>query len=361
MKLSSFQKKIVDHIIAGDIYDIPSYLRVFGKGHDQQYDIKDIEKEFSIYEDGMTYIFIKKEDNSFYTEVYNKSGNLETSFPVANRHTIELYSNPITEPVSAQLEMIGPIEEVYYNDKKFQFDFLKNEYFVADSFSEIKDFVALWSYLRREALVFEGKKAVTDDDFSVFFELVDTKIIEDINPVWRANNELHENKDSEKMGTVTTKMVPKKKARNYIGKRWQFNQENFDMVTDYIGLKMMATSDLENYQQSKYRTVEERSQRNNLFVAWVAVAISVISVIIGNIVPLFQTSEKLYLYEINQQVSHIEQIIEKDDSSSKLKNISEHIDEIKESLKQDEFSKIAELLEEIIIKLNETDQHNDDN
>ena len=38
MKLTKHQKEIVDKIISGEISDLPSYLRVFSKAHNRQYD-----------------------------------------------------------------------------------------------------------------------------------------------------------------------------------------------------------------------------------------------------------------------------------------------------------------------------------
>ena len=44
MKLTSHQKKIVDKIIHGEVFDIASYLKVFAKGHTQQYDPEDLQR-----------------------------------------------------------------------------------------------------------------------------------------------------------------------------------------------------------------------------------------------------------------------------------------------------------------------------
>lgn len=63
MKLTPYQKRIVDKIIDGEVYDIPSYLRVFGKGTEQQYDPTEIQATFEEYENGMTYIFETPENS----------------------------------------------------------------------------------------------------------------------------------------------------------------------------------------------------------------------------------------------------------------------------------------------------------
>lgn len=57
------------------------------------------------------------------------------------------------------------------------------------------------------------------------------------------------------------------------------------------------------------RTFEETSQRRNLIVAWVAVFISIISIIAGNIIPLFDkqvSKQEKCLDKLECQVSAIE-------------------------------------------------------
>ena len=53
MKLTPHQEKIIEAIIAKDVYDIPSYLEHFKKSHAQQYDFDTIKAVFEQYEDGL--------------------------------------------------------------------------------------------------------------------------------------------------------------------------------------------------------------------------------------------------------------------------------------------------------------------
>ena len=352
MKLTKKQKCIVDKIISGEVYDIPSYLRVFNKGREQQYDASVIQATFDRCENGMTYFFRKTDGNVFYTDIYNEQEVLIKTLPVANEFTSDLHSNPISERVKAELDMKIPPEHVHCAGKSFHLDFLKKPQFVADSFDSIKDFVALWSYLRKEALVFEGSKQIREDDISIFFEFVDQELLPQENPHWKAKHEIESKTNDDSLPLLRTEMVPNKKANCYLEKAWKFNQDQFDMCSDYIGVKMMATSELKNYQQNKYRTEEQEGQRKNLIVAWIAVGISVVSVLVGNIYPVFQKSETDYLNMINRQLTEIEEIIAENDTRQEVLNnhleINKKLEDITKLLEQLSSEETSEALGVII-------------
>ena len=357
MKLTPYQKKIVDKIIDGEVYDIPSYLRVFGKGSEQQYDTAAIQATFNECENGKSYIYREEDGHTFFTDIYDQAGARKETHPVANKYTNELHSNPISEPVQAELDMTIPSETVCVGDKTFSLNFLKNKYLVADSFSEIRDFVALWSYLRREALVFEGSKQIAEDDISIFFELVDQEIQPQPNPHWHQTFVIISEAEDNALPKGYPRMVPQKKAAHYLNQAWKLNQDEFAMCKEYIGVKMMATGELKNYQQSRYRTVEEKAQSRNLLAAWVAVFISVISVLIGNILPLFQKSDADYLNDISQKIASIEERIENDtvdqDVLSELTGLNELVTGLAESITQPPQENWTSTLEELTAQIEE--------
>ena len=129
------------------------------------------------------------------------------------------------------------------------------------------------------------------------------------------------------------------------------------MCEEYIGVKMMATGELKNYQQSHYRTVEEKSQSRNLFAAWVAVFISVISVFIGNILPLSQKSDAEYLNDISQKISSVEERLEKDtvaqDILCELTELNELVTELTEKITQPSYENWTSTIEELTAQVEE--------
>ena len=72
------------------------------------------------------------------------------------------------------------------------------------------------------------------------------------------------------------------------------------------------------------------SVKANLRIARIAVIISVISVLIGNILPLFQKQDTEYLAEISEKIAVIEENIKENNSNSE---IVDELTEIRNDLK----------------------------
>lgn len=358
MKLTPHQKKIVEKIIAGEVYDISSYLKVFEKGHEQKYDHDIIQATFDKVEIGKTYLF-REEVSYYYTDIYDQVGAVTKSFRVPNTTTYEFKDHPLSVPIKAEIEMKIKPETIEFRGTNYKFNFLDRGYFVADDFNDIKDFIALWSYLKREALVIEVQKTIETNDLSVFFELTPQKVSSDNNPYWRTHCEEVSDTENETIPKLNVSFLPYQDAQNYIEHAWKMNEEHLTMCDEFIGRKLLTTSSLKIYSQSKYRTVEERSIRSNLIVAWVAVAISVISVVLGNIIPMLGVQETDYLGSINQQVASIESRIKNDTYNQKiiaeLSEIKSTLADISKSIENSEtenFSYTLDTLSKQIEELN---------
>lgn len=319
MKLNPHQIEILDKIISGSVYDIPTYLSAFNRAEYHQYDVSAIKATFDAEEDGKTYLFKGNDDGSFYTEIYDKEGNVISVAPVPNQMTSYLKEYPISSPAEAELDMIVVPIKVEFQGNNYSFDFFKHQYLIANNFEEIIDFIALWSYLKTEALIIEFNKPISKEEISIFFEPTKSDVHPDNSPKWELKHTIDSGKCSSKgLEVLSTKQIPKKKMQGYITDSWSMNYEHLTMCAEYIGKKILPTSSLQTYKQEKYRTFEEVSQHKNLIVAWVAVFISVVSVIIGNVLPLFDTQESEYLASINQHIATIESILENDTSKDEI-------------------------------------------
>lgn len=245
---------------------------------------------------------------------------------------------PLEEPVKAKLNESVHKQVVQFHGQKYIFDF-KEEVLVADSFEDIKEFIALWCYLKNEALIFDVNKPVRDEDIGLFFEIFQQEITKDNNPTWQRTKVI--DSVGEFVNDVESHdvLVPYKNINNYIDRVWKLNQENFNACEEFIDRKILSTGVLKLYQQKKYKTVEELSVKANLRIAIIAVIISVISVLIGNIMPFFQKQDTDYLDEINQKISVMEELIKENNNSSE---VTDKLDEIRSDL-QDIEEKIVEL------------------
>ncbi|MBR3997629.1 MAG: hypothetical protein IKI93_04720 [Clostridia bacterium] len=319
MKLNPHQIEILDKIISGSVYDIPTYLSTFNRAKYHQHDVSAIKATFDAEEDGKTYFFKENDDGSFFTEIYDKEGNVTSVAPVLNQMTSYLKEYPNSSPVEAELDMfVAPIK-VDFQGNSYSFDFLNDKCLVANNFEEIIDFLVLWAYLKREALIIEFNKPISEEEISIFFEPMKSDVHPDNLPKWDLKLTSDRGKRSARgLPVLSSKQIPKKKTQGYITDSWSMNYEHLTMCTEYIGKKILPTSSLQMYKQNKYRTFEEVSQFKNLIVAWVAVFISVVSVIIGNVLPLFDNQESEYLASINQHIATIESRLENDTSKDEI-------------------------------------------
>ena len=352
MKLTLHQEKIVEAIIDGEVYDITSYLKFFNKAHHQQYNFDEIKNVFEKYEDGQTYNFRLEQDSYYYTDVYDKNGVVCNTMRAPNKTTHEFRDNPLSSPVKAYLQESIDIEKCSYLGKNYSFDFLKKSYPVADSFEDIIDFITLWAYLKREALILEVNKPVQDEDISIFFEQQNQDIQPYFNPYWTLNYKLISEASDTEPGKFTTHFSPSKRAMNYINNVWKLNEEHFLTCDEFIGKKIIASSELRVYKQKKFKTVEQISQYKNLFVAWIAVGISVLSILLGNILPLFQNNKADYLNDIKQSITVIEHSVKNDTSNAEilteLKGINHSLDELSKKQTAEDTLKIVEELKKQI-------------
>lgn len=337
MKLTKHQEQIVDKIVDGKVYDITTYLKEFDKAHKQKYDIEEIRKVFENLEEDKCYSFTEK-NSYYYTLVHDESGKIRNRYRVTESLTYMFNDYPLEEPVKAKLNESVHKQAVQFHEQKYIFDF-KEDVLVADSFEDIKEFIALWCYLKNEALIFDVNKSVRDEDIGLFFEIFQQEITGDNNPSWQRTTVI--DSVGEYVNDVESHdvLVPYKNINNYIDRVWKLNQENINACEEFIDRKILSTGALKLYQQKKYKTVEELSVKANLRIAIIAVIISVISVLIGNIMPFFQKQDTDYLDEINQKISVMEELIKENNNSSE---VTDKLDEIRSDL-QDIEEKIVEL------------------
>ena len=347
MKLTKDQKTIIEKIMDGTVYDIPSYLRVFGKGADRQYNEDEIRNTFANSEMGQTYSY-KEIDDHYFTEVYDNAGKLIREIPVTNEQTYKFRKYHLEKPVEAEIEMRIPSQIVNYAGQRYSFNFLENSYFVANRFEDIVDFITLWSYLKQEALIIEVSKKIENSDLSVFFEKESREIQKGGDLYWKENIKIESSAENNELPKLHGRLVPYKLTENYITEVWKLNNEHLIMCEEFIGKKIFASSILQIYRQNKYRTFEEISQRRNLIVAGVAVGISVFSVVVGNIFPLCEPQETEYLNKLSQQVSVIESEIAIDE---KTEDVMQKMDEILSMLKNIEKNSDSRTIKELVVQI----------
>lgn len=337
MKLTKHQKQIVDAIIAGTVFDIPSYLREFNKWHLCKYDLSRPLAKFEEEEGDKQYKVIIDKDK-FYIQTKSPMntgfGTYYVDMPIPRKP--EDIPDDSWEYKKAELiRNIKPVE-VEYCGESFTFDFVEAGVNVVDDFDDIIEFMGLWAYLRKESLVLEVPRDVTADDLGILFELKPKKPKPEIpfvihrdkapdssaKPITRVTGDLDEFYPSPPVFLLTS----------YMDEEWVINGEHQKNCEEYIGRKILPTGKLKTFKQQLYTTADEWQYRIPLFISIVALLLSLLPVVQS----FFPSKEADHLAQISQQIAAIEQFVQDETFSDdieeiwdKLSDISEVVDEMR--------------------------------
>lgn len=334
MKLSKHEKKIVDAIIQGDVYDIPSYLRKFGKCQNRKYDIYALEERFKATDGAKQYKVVIDEDK-FYTIVPSCA---KLPFGGSFSTELKLPRKPEDVPDDSwefrNAELINDLKpiEITYLEHTFSLDFTNNGEYVADHFEDIVEFMTLWAYLRQESLIVEVPREVKAEDLSILFELVPKQqqdkatytVLGDKKPDSSLRPVINTIDVGDYWPTTPHFLISK-----YNDMVWKVNEEHLKNCEEYIGRKILPTGRLKVFAKQGYTTAEVWQYR-------IPLIISLVALIAPTLFSGFTKGETDYLSEISQQLVIIE---EKTDANSVHQDILSKIIEIK-----DELSDISEQL-----------------
>ncbi len=358
MRLTRHERIIVSRINKGEIYDIPSYLRSFGKGRNQAYDMDAIRNRFTADENGRQYKVLK-DGHSLFISTHSTQHFMGQSI-----HTpmlIPRMESDIADDewnlCEAKLEDKIPPSVFTYDEQEFKVDFQQGA-FVADNFQDILTFIRLWSYLRHENLVFEVSKPISQDEISMLYESVPCnkkRRSAKIKIEW--DKRPGEDDGTEKFKPVTDihQTVPTRRAEEFMDAEWKMNEDHLMMCHEFIGKKMYSTGALRNFAANNYRTSEEMHRGLNTIIAVVALFISVLTFSYGLFYP--SNTYQPALDNLTQQISEIQIALENirtnQLSSDEVNQILGELEAIEESLKIAETNGMLSAIGELATDINE--------
>lgn len=356
MKLNKDERKIVSKINNGEVYDIPSYLREFGKGRNQTYDMEAIRRKFIDDEAGKKYK-VMKEGKTLLT---------------VNRSTMEILGHTVYNPIpvlrdesdiaddewtlrEAELDETIPPSSFSYNNHEFKIDFL-NGAFVADDFKDILNFIRLWSYLRRENLIFEVSQPVSQDEISMLYEPVTCapkRRSSNIKIVWDKCPDKENGVEHLTPVRSIHQTVPTRHAEEFMDTEWKMNKDHLMMCREFLGKKMYPTEASHNFAAHNYQTPDERHRNVNTIVAVAALLISVLSFFYGLLQPsdTYQPTLDNLTQQIVQMQTTLDGISTNQPPLEDLEQIYNKLESIESFLEKPEnngvYSEIGELTTDI--------------
>lgn len=347
MRLTKHQRIIVSRINQGEIYDIPSYLRSFKKGHEKTYDMDVIRSRFTNDESGKQYKVLK-DDHSLFTTSYPTQYFMgqEIHVPIMLPRAESDIADDEWTLCEAKFDEKIPPSVFTYDEQEFILDFQKGA-FVADDFNDILNFISLWSYLRREGLIFEVSEPVSKDEISMLYESVpysSPSCSEGIKIEWESYpgyRKLEEKEPVIKPVKDILLAVPVRHAKEFLDKEWIMNEDHLMMCREFLGKRIYPTEASHNYAANGYRTPDEKHRNLNSTVAVIALLVSVISFFYGWLHP--NNSYQPTLDNMAQQIEEIKMAL--DDignnqlSTEEVDQVYEKIESIEEILIRAEISK----------------------
>ena len=311
MKLTRHERKIISQINKGEVYDIPSYLRFFGKGHEQSYNMEAIRNKFVEDENGKKYKVLKEGQSLFisgHSTQYIMGQPIHTPLLIQRKES-DILDDEWTLCEAKFIDKI-PLSAFSYDEQEFKFDFQEGV-FVADDFKDILTFIRLWSYLRRENLVFEVDKPVSKDEISMLYELVPyspKKHSAKIKIECDKNSDDDENTEILKPVRGIHQTVPTRYAKEFMDTEWKMNDDHLMMCREFLGKKMYPTEASHNFAANNYRTPDEVHRNLNSIVAVAALLISILSFFYGLLHP--SNTYQPVLDNLIQQMNEIQMTLD---------------------------------------------------
>lgn len=309
MKLSKHQKETIRKIFSGEIFDITSYLKYFGLGTEIKFDKDSIEHSFDTDNLPKKYYC--------HNSVQRKPSNILTEDDYLQKlQNGELDSNHYTKS-TLRLSYNTGIKHETWEGQKFTLNFYEGVY-IANTFTDILEFLTIWQFLKSEMLILEVPQNFSPKVLGLFY----TKTA-----LYKDNSISIENRIKNidyKDFTYDDKY--------YLNSNYTLSHEHCLMCKEYLDKRICPSTKLGLFIKRRFKTYEERTQNKALFVAWLAIFVSIALTFL----PYLHKEENPKPDSITQDIHNIKYSFDSSDLNEgfvrKLDFIIEELNEIKNKL-----------------------------
>lgn len=299
MKFTKHQKETIQHIFSGDIYDITSYLKYFNLGTTIKFDKSEIINRFNTDDIPKKYYFPNA--------LQHKYANMLTEEDyLAKLQNSEINPNNYTVSI-LQLSYNSGIKHESWNASDYTLNFYKGVY-VANSFTDILEFLTLWQYLVSEMLILEVPHDFSAEVLGLFYKKEDYSQAEN-----RSINDRIKNINFDTFSYDD---------QYYLGDNiYTLSHEHCIMCKEYMAKRIYPSTKLGIFINKNFTTYEERTQNKALFVAWLAIFVSVIL----TFAPYFHQEDNSDMASIAEEVKDIMSSIDLSNQDTEIINKLDHI------------------------------------
>ncbi len=250
MKFTKHQKETIKAILNGEIYDIYTYLKHFNLYEFAKYNKDSIINKFN--KDPIPKVYYKENG------LQSKASNTMTEQDYIRKLEQNEISSDNYTRVELELSYKGGIRKEQWEGETFVVNFYEGV-FVAKSFNNILEFLTLWQYLKSEMLILEVPRKVEKNTLALFYEKTCNNNINDIPQSNRIDYDSFTYDDIYYLHS----------------KYYTLSLEHCNACKEYIAKKLYPSPKLSLFVDNHFKTSDERSQNKNLFVAWVAIGVSI--------------------------------------------------------------------------------------
>lgn len=292
MKFSKRQKDTVRLIQSGDIYDISTYLKYFKLGREIKFSKEKITEQF--HADCLPKTYYRRKD------LQPSRGNTLSEIEYNEKlHQNQIDPNKYISE-NLQLSYSSGIKQEFWENNSYTINFYDGVY-IPNDFQDVLDFLTLWQYLKSEMLILEVPNSCSAETLSLFYE-----------PSSDNTHQPHCLEDQLKCIDYSTLTYA---DTYYIGnENYAFSHEHCSMCKDYLGKKIYPSTKLSLFIKKKFKTYEETTQNRALFVAWLAIFVSIIL----TFAPYLHQEDNPNLTSLVNDVNEIKNTINAKDSSTEL-------------------------------------------
>lgn len=304
MKLSKHQKETIRKIFSGEIYDITSYLRYFDLGTEVKFDKDSIEASFN--KDTLPKKYY------CHNSVNRKSSNILTEADYLQKlQNGELNPSHYRESI-LKLSYNTGIKQEIWEGQNYTLNFYEGVY-IANSFDDILDFLTIWQFLKSEMLILEVPQNFSPKVLGLFYTKTalskdDSMLIE--NRIKKINYKDFTYDD-----------------QYYLNSNYTLSHDHCFMCKEYLDKRICPSNRLGLFIKKRFKTYEEETQNRALFVAWLAIFVSIALTFL----PYLHKAENPNLDVITQDIQDIDNSI---DSSILSEEITKKLDSIVEILSE---------------------------
>ena len=237
MKFDKEQKEIIQAINNKEVYDIESFVKKFGYYEKFVADIEQAKKNFEEREEGKTFE-IEFPDSSF-------------PEPVVQRAKI---------PGKWQLE--EETRDIIFEGERYKYKLWdENGFLIATSIDKIVGFISIWEYLKSELEILEIDKENSKTELELFFK----------------KNKIQEGKRTICVSNYNGEDFIYRKASLYLDEDIKVDEEQLKIWKKYFTKRILPTPTLNKYITNGFKTEEEKTSKESLIVAVIAIVISIIT------------------------------------------------------------------------------------